>query len=162
MGKAKRKRMKQKKAKYDRNDKQEKDTVCTGCHQKGHKNRNIKDKIIKVPKDIRNILVYAQFFVNYYNFWYSISQLILGGTSTNKKSFPADIFSSCRSFSSRYKELVYKMDNPVAGYSQCLAAACFQVSACYNNMIVECFQSRLIQIPNMFKNLLITTTSVYL
>ncbi|RCH88831.1 hypothetical protein CU097_011782, partial [Rhizopus azygosporus] len=35
------------------------------------------------------------------------------------------------------------MDNPVAGYSQCLAAACFQVSACYNNMIVECFQSRL-------------------
>lgn len=50
---------------------------------------NVKDKIIKVSKDIRNILVRAQLFVNYYimshnglavdkkvftqNFWYSIS-----------------------------------------------------------------------------------------
>ncbi|PHZ15416.1 uncharacterized protein RHIMIDRAFT_311461 [Rhizopus microsporus ATCC 52813] len=47
-GKAKRKRMGQaekienkkekKKAKYDHNDEQEKDVVCTSCHQKGHKN----------------------------------------------------------------------------------------------------------------------------
>ncbi|PHZ13216.1 uncharacterized protein RHIMIDRAFT_237232 [Rhizopus microsporus ATCC 52813] len=47
-GKAKRKRMSQaekienkkekKKAKYDHNDEQEKDIVCTSCHQKEHKN----------------------------------------------------------------------------------------------------------------------------
>ncbi|ORE11917.1 hypothetical protein BCV72DRAFT_318120 [Rhizopus microsporus var. microsporus] len=206
MGKAKRKRMGQaekienkkekKKAKYDHNDEQEKDIVCTSCHQKGHKNaksslcpnrklikqeelqqlmgnrktttvktkletilrpahRNIKDKIIKVSKDIRNILVRAQLFVNYYimthnglvvdkkvftqNFWYSISQLVLGKTPTNKKLLPGDIFSSWGSFSSRYKEIVYRMDNPVAGYSQCLTAACVEVATCYNNMIVECF-----------------------
>ncbi|PHZ15417.1 uncharacterized protein RHIMIDRAFT_272432, partial [Rhizopus microsporus ATCC 52813] len=35
------------------------------------------------------------------------------------------------------------MDNPVAGYSQCLTAACVEVATCYNDMIVECFQSRL-------------------
>ncbi|CEG79169.1 hypothetical protein RMATCC62417_13666 [Rhizopus microsporus] len=121
--------------------------------------RNIKDKIIKVSKDIRNILIRAQLFVNYYimnhnglvvdkkvftqNFWYSISQLVLGKTPTNKKSLPDDIFSSWGSFSSRYKEMVYKMDNPVAGYSQCLTAYCVEVVTCYNNMIVECFQSRL-------------------
>ncbi|CEG76709.1 hypothetical protein RMATCC62417_11569 [Rhizopus microsporus] len=76
------------------------------------------------------------------NFWYSISQLVLGKIPTNKKSLPDDIFSSWGSFSSRYKEIVYKMDNPVAGYSQCLTAACVEVATCYNNMIVECFQSR--------------------
>ncbi|RCH90129.1 hypothetical protein CU097_003497 [Rhizopus azygosporus] len=77
------------------------------------------------------------------DFWYSISQLILGKTPTNKKPFPADIFSSWNSFSSRYKGIVYKMDNPVAEYSQCLAAACVEVAARYNNMVAECFQSRL-------------------
>ncbi|CEG78874.1 hypothetical protein RMATCC62417_13411 [Rhizopus microsporus] len=35
------------------------------------------------------------------------------------------------------------MDNPVAGYSQCLTAACVEVATCYNNMIVECLQSGL-------------------
>ncbi|RCH86758.1 hypothetical protein CU097_001351, partial [Rhizopus azygosporus] len=91
-----------------------------------------------MSKDIKNVLVRAQLFVNYYimshsglvvdkkvftqNFWYSISQLVLSKTSTNKKLLPDDIFNSCRSFSSRYKEIV--MDSPVAGYSQCLTAAC--------------------------------------
>ncbi|CEG76552.1 hypothetical protein RMATCC62417_11437 [Rhizopus microsporus] len=121
--------------------------------------RNIKDKIIKVSKDIRNILIRVQLFVNYYimnhnglvvdkkvftqNFWYSISQLALGKTPTNKKSLPDDIFSNWKSFSSRYKEIVYKMDSSVAGYSQCLTATCVEVATCYNNMTVECFQSRL-------------------
>ncbi|ORE03747.1 hypothetical protein BCV72DRAFT_181144, partial [Rhizopus microsporus var. microsporus] len=116
-------------------------------------------KIIKVSKDIMNILVRAQLFVDYYimshnglivdkkvftqNFWYSISQLVLDKTPTNKKSLPDDIFSSWGNFSSRYKEIVYRMDNPVAGYSQCLTAACVEVATCYNDMIVECFQSRL-------------------
>ncbi|PHZ18031.1 uncharacterized protein RHIMIDRAFT_255403, partial [Rhizopus microsporus ATCC 52813] len=35
------------------------------------------------------------------------------------------------------------MDNSVTGYSQCLTAVCVEVATYYHNMIVECFQSRL-------------------
>jgi hypothetical protein len=75
------------------------------------------------------------------NFWYSISQLVLGKALANKKPLPNDIFSNWKSFSSRYKETVYKMDDLVTRYCQCLATACVEAATCYNNMIVECFQS---------------------
>ncbi|KAI9275205.1 hypothetical protein EDC94DRAFT_667011, partial [Helicostylum pulchrum] len=93
--------------------------------------------IISTSNHIRNILLRCQIFVNYYiivnsnsaidkriftqNFWYSICKLFL----------PDNIMTYWTSFKNRF------------GYSNCMTAACNEMSTVFTNMIVENFESRL-------------------
>lgn len=114
-------------------------------------------KIQTVSDQLRNIMIRAQLFVNYYIvthsdnvvdkkvfsqiFWYAITQLVLQ-ISPNRKHMPSDCLESWRSFSSRF-QVTYEMIPKVPGYSQCLSAACVTMATAYSNSIVEVFESRL-------------------
>ncbi|CEP17758.1 hypothetical protein [Parasitella parasitica] len=114
-------------------------------------------KIQTVSEQVRNIMIRAQLFVNYYiishsnsavdkkvftqNFWYAITQLVLQ-RAPNQKSLPSDCLESWTSFSSRFN-VTYTMVPKVEGYSHCVSAACVTTATTYNNNIVECFEARL-------------------
>ena len=117
----------------------------------------ILEKVKRVCNHIRNIVIRAQLFVNYYiithsenvvdkkvfsqNFWYCITQLVLKKKPTNIKVLPGDLKACWESFSARYSSIKYDMA-PVSGYSHCLSAACVELATTYTNAIVECFESR--------------------
>jgi hypothetical protein len=120
----------------------------------------VKDKVVKIIEDIRNIIIRCQIFVNYYiichsdegvdnsffkhqNCWYSISQLVIGKMPKNIKGLPQDLLESWRSFSGRYPKICYNMEYPIPGYSHCLTAACVELGTIYTNMVAENFESRL-------------------
>lgn len=114
-------------------------------------------KIQTVSEQVRNIMIRAQLFVNYYiishsnrivdkkvfsqNFWYAITQLVLRKTP-NQKFLPSDCLNSWNSFSSRFN-VTYEMVPKIEGYSHCVSAACITMATTYNNNIVECFEARL-------------------
>lgn len=114
-------------------------------------------KVKRVSDQLRNIMIRAQLFVNYYiithsntvvdkkvfsqNFWYAVTQLVLK-IEPNAKHLPSDLLDSWRSFSSRF-QVTYEMQPKVEGYSQCISAACVTMATAYCNNIVEVFESRL-------------------
>jgi hypothetical protein len=120
---------------------------------------SITNKVRIVSEHVRNIMIRAQIFVNYYvithanqtvdkkvytqNFWYCITQLVLKKVPKNTKALPNDCLSCWNSFSSRY-QVTYDMTPVVNGYSNCVTAACVEMATIYTNMIVECFENRVI------------------
>lgn len=116
----------------------------------------IQTKVKRVSDQLRNIMIRAQLFVNYYiithsntvvdkklfsqNFWYAVTQLVLDG-KPNAKHLPSDLLDSWRSFSSRF-QVIYKMEPKIEGYSQCISAECVRMATIYCNNIVEVFESR--------------------
>ncbi|KAI7861232.1 hypothetical protein BDF14DRAFT_1910832 [Spinellus fusiger] len=106
---------------------------------------------------LQDVMVCTQIFVNYYilfqneqpvdnkiytqNFWYSVAQLVLNKTVTNRINMIHNLIVYWESFSVRYPQVIYDghMD---PGYSQCLSAACVEMATAYTNMVVECFESR--------------------
>ncbi|KAI7899241.1 uncharacterized protein BX663DRAFT_441647 [Cokeromyces recurvatus] len=117
----------------------------------------ITEKITAVSNEIRNIIIRAQLFVNYYivihaslvvdmkvfsqSFWYCIAQLVLKKNPENIKALPKDCIACWESFSTRYNSITYDMV-PVNSYSHCLTAACVELVTTYTNAIVEVFESR--------------------
>lgn len=114
-------------------------------------------KIQTVSEQVRNIMIRAQLFVNYYlishsnnravdkkvftqNFWYAITQLVLQ-KAPNQKFLPSDCLESWNSFSSRFN-VTYKMVPVINGYSHCVSAACIAMATTYSSNIVECFEAR--------------------
>lgn len=104
-------------------------------------------------------MIRAQLFVNYYvlthadqtidkrafmqNFWYCMTQLVSSKSPKNTKALPSDILDCWNSFSSRYR-VIYSMEEVVSGYSQCVTAACVEMSSMYTNSAVECFEESLL------------------
>jgi hypothetical protein len=115
-------------------------------------------KVLVVSEHVRNIMIRVQLFVKYYlilhanetvdkkvftqNFSYCITQLVLRKAPKNTKALSDDCLNCWNRFSSRYK-VTYDMAQSVNGYSQCITAACVEMSTCYTNLIVECFEARL-------------------
>ncbi|KAI7905599.1 uncharacterized protein BX663DRAFT_583697, partial [Cokeromyces recurvatus] len=82
--------------------------------REGYRSAITEKKITAVSNDIRNIIIRAQLFVNYYivihasqvvdmkvfsqNFWYCIAQLVLKKNPKNVKALPEDCIACWESF----------------------------------------------------------------
>ncbi|CEI86448.1 hypothetical protein RMCBS344292_00888 [Rhizopus microsporus] len=119
------------------------------------------EKTIKLSAFIRNMLFRAQLFVNAHivnnkdstdltvitqqNFWYAISQLIMGQKIINRTYISNSVALGFEDFKAVHPPIVFSLkDNPIKGYSDALSAACVVLATAYLNHIVENFQRRVI------------------
>ncbi|RCH84655.1 hypothetical protein CU097_005445 [Rhizopus azygosporus] len=108
-----------------------------------------------------NVLFRAQLFVNAYivnnkdsidlavitqqNFWYAISQLIMGQKITNKAYISNSVALGFEDFKAVHPSIVFFLKyNPIKSYSDALSAACVVLATAYLNHIVENFQRRVL------------------
>ncbi|KAI7866515.1 hypothetical protein BDF14DRAFT_1694065, partial [Spinellus fusiger] len=117
----------------------------------------LKNRIINMSSKLRDVMVRSQIFLNYYILcqndqpvnnkiytqisWYSVAQLVLNKTVTNRSSIIHNLFVFWENFSVRYPQVKYD-GHTDPGYSRCLSAACVEMATAYTNMAVECFESR--------------------
>ncbi|ORE06611.1 hypothetical protein BCV72DRAFT_328462 [Rhizopus microsporus var. microsporus] len=123
--------------------------------------KSFTEKIVKLSAFIRNVLFRAQLFVNAYivnnkdstdlavitqqNFWYAISQLIMGQKITNRTYISNNVSLGFEDFKAVHPPIVFSLKgNPIKGYSDALSAACIVLATAYLNHIVENFQRRVI------------------
>ena len=119
------------------------------------------DKVIKLSEFIRNVTFRAQIFVSSYiilnqdsdslsaitqqNFWYSVSQLIMGQEVTNKKFLSNEIVFSFVAFRQTHPSILFTLkDHKITGYSDSLSAACVTLATTHLNHIVENFERRIV------------------
>jgi len=79
------------------------------------------------------------------NFWYSVSQLIMGQEVTNKKFLSNEIVFSFVAFRQTHPSILFTLkDHKITGYSDSLSATCVTLATTHPNHIVENFERRIV------------------
>ena len=126
----------------------------------------MQQKILQSSIQIRDILVRAQLFLNFYvikkanevldsnnndliddkffeqNILYVLCQLVLGKTPKKLDTLPREMYDDWRIFVEEHPEAIYT-ETLIPGASQCLTAACVETTTVYNNMITLILPERI-------------------
>lgn len=136
------------------------------------------EKVTNLSSFIRNVIFRVQLFVNSYvvqnqdsldltfithqNFWYSMSQLIMGEKVTNKKYVSAGIALAFADFKKDHPSIVFSLkDSNIKGYSDSLSAACVVLATTYLNHIVENFKRRVLYYLSLKLSMIYPVSSNY-
>jgi hypothetical protein len=121
----------------------------------------LKQRIISACEDVRQIILRAQVFVNYFalknqtnpeaikflyrqNFWNTVCLLVNERRATTSTYIPKNLLSEWNNFRKEqaHKNIIYKKKLP-SGVSQNILEACKELATCYRNTIVENFEATL-------------------
>jgi hypothetical protein len=140
-----------------------------------HKDR-FNEKIKNLSSLLREVLIKAQLFVNYclidnkelnthnylyqQSFWYSICQLIMKQSVTNKKNISNSFVLAFSDFSESYPTIFCPVkERKITGYSDSLFYACMTVATTYSNLITENFEHTVIKyIRHQYKKIMSVRT----
>ncbi|KAI8967153.1 hypothetical protein BDF20DRAFT_928839, partial [Mycotypha africana] len=128
----------------------------------GDYRNTFKSKVVEACSVIRNLVLRAKLFVNYYvsknatlaepkcikciftqNFWYSMIQLVNGQRPKNSRLISQQLLSSFDSFKTTYPKIVFPV-KLFPGLSQAITEACTEIATSYTNSIVENFEEKLL------------------